>query len=143
MASTDSLLEVMNQIEAYVIAGQSTLGLKKVWVGDDDALPEMPSVTIAPGAKTREIQETGHTVINRFPVYLTILHARLDSTQTTLKESIALSEALEDYLHEDKRLNGLIVYSYVRSVEPGVTTRQRALVRATRLLWEGMSKTRI
>jgi hypothetical protein len=129
-------------LETYV--NGADLGLQKVWYGDDDELiPETPAVLIVPSTKDRELTNTGHTTLNSFHFVLTVFHSRLTSSNVTRKECDALAEALEDHLHANKRLNGLLLHSHVQRSEYGVAARGTVLMKATRLTWIAQSQTRI
>jgi len=122
---------------------QNSFNVREVWYSIDSGVPETPAVLIEPQNSPRELQETGFTTINRFTVHFTVLHSRLSSETETSKECLDLAEQLEDVLHSDRRLGGIIVHSYVTSIELGVATRQRTTLRAARLVWQGWSKTRL
>jgi hypothetical protein len=142
MTFTDKVSIIGPALETYV--NTANLGLQKVWYGDDDELiPETPAVLIVPDGKERELTNTGHVTLNSFKFILTVFHSRLTSSNVTRKECDALAEALEDHLHENKRLNGLLLHSYVRLSEFGVAARGTVMMKATRLTWVAQSQTRI
>lgn len=144
MAFTDKLSIVGQALEAYIRDGMEELGLVDVWYSEDTgSVPQTPSVVIEPSSKNRLRSDTGHTTLNTFNVEITIFHARLEATGVTRKECDDLAEALEDYLHQNYRLGGLVLDSFVQTTESGIANRQRAMLRATRLLWVARSKTRL
>lgn len=140
---TGSLVVVSKHIYDYLTTGKETLGINEVWYDITGLVPTTPALLVEPQGKTRVISNTGHMVENNFNVSIVLLHSRMASKSVTNEESLELAEAVEDYLHLNKELNGLVIHSHVTSVEQGSVTQERVLLRATRLMWQGMSKTRI
>lgn len=140
---TDSLAAVSQELYDYLDYGKGVLGIQRVWYDIDDMVPTTPAILVEPGDKSREISNTGHMVINTFQVNVILLHSRMASKSETNDEALTLAEEVESYLHDNKTLNGLIIHGYVSKLEQGSVAQQKVLLRATRLLWQGMSKTRI
>lgn len=143
MPQTDSLLTVGEALEDYLNDHAFQLGLRKVWYGADELIPETPAISIASEGKRRTLVETGHMTYNQFRFVFTIYHARFGDTSVTRKECDELAESVEALLHDNIRLDGLVYTSLVESMESGAATRQSVIMRATRLVWVGQSKTRI
>jgi len=143
MNQTDSYLVVLNALEAYLNTRIVELGIKKVWYGNDNLIPETPAINLVPTLKRRVIAGTGAMTENTINVNITIFHSRLENPQVTRKECDALAEQVEGVLHENKHLDGLVIFSYVSEMEPGVASRNNVMMRATRLGWTASSKTRI
>jgi hypothetical protein len=144
MPLSDSLSVVGQALKDYIEAGKGTLGIYDVWYGSEGAgIPHTPAVLVEPGAKIRVRSDTGHMTLNTFSVAVTLFHARLDAPSVVRKECDERAEALEAYLHQNMRLNGLLVDSFVESMEHGVATANRVLMRATQLTWTARSKTRL
>jgi len=143
MAMTDSLVVVCEALEQYLNDGANTLGIRKVWYGADDLIPETPAITVAGDNKRREYIETGLMTINVFRATITIYHARLGDPAVTRKQCDSKAEEVEAYLHSNVRLNGLVYSSLVESLEPGMAKRANVILKATRLNWAAKSKTRV
>jgi len=143
MPLTDNLVVVGEALESYLESGKDGLGIRTVWYGPDELIPETPAITVAPDGKTRTIIETGHMTYNDFTVTITIYHARLGDPAVTRKECDQMAEAVEDYLHSNIKLGGLVYTSLVKTLEPGTARRANVILKATRLTWVGRSKTRI
>ena len=143
MPLTDNLVSVGEALESYLEDGKDQLGIRKVWYGADDLIPETPAITVAPEGKSRTLIETGHMTYNDFTVTITIYHARLGDPAVTRKECDRMAEEVEAYLHSNIKLGGLVYTSLVQTVEPGVARRANVILKATRLTWVGRSKTRI
>jgi len=143
MPLTDRLVVVGEALESYLEDGKDQLGIRKIWYGADDLIPETPAITIAPEGKSRTVIETGHMTYNNFTVTITIYHARLGDPAVTRRECDQMAEDVEAYLHSNIRLGGLVYTSLVETVEPGVARRANVILKATRLTWVGRSKTRV
>lgn len=146
MPFTDSL-NVVGQALEDLLKGQVNQGLlqvRKVWFGDEDELiPETPAINVSPEIKTRELYGTGHTTKNNFRFYVTIYHSKLGDPAVTRKECITYSEQVESILHSNRQLGGLLVDSMVESLQPGVSSRNNVIMKATRLTWVGLSSSRL
>lgn len=143
MALTDSIVVVAETMEQYISDNNGPFGFKKIWYGEDNLIPETPALNIVPVIKRRELSGTGNTTDNTIELNMMVFHSRLDKPTVTRKECDELAEQLEALLHENKHLEGTVIYGYVRELEPGVATRNNVMMRATRLLWTSLSKTRI
>lgn len=140
---TDSIVTIAETMEQYIQSRNDEFGFRKIWYGDDQLIPETPAINIVPLTKRRTLNATGHTTENALELNIVIFHSRLDKPSVTRKECDVLAERLEAVLHENKRLDGNVIYGYVRELEPGVATRNNVMMRATRLLWTSLTKTRI
>jgi hypothetical protein len=67
-------------------------------------------------------------------------HGQIQSTEINKRESEELSELVEQKLHEDFTLGGLVLFGFVSGIDPGVRFRESEMIRATRLTWEGLSR---
>jgi hypothetical protein len=143
MAFTDSLVDIGDALDVYLNLGKSTLGLQDVWYDITGLVPRTPAILIEPDNKLRELVATGHQTLNTFNVGIVIIHSRMASNSVTNKECLTLAESVESYLHQNRTLGGRLIHSYVVSTEQGTVTQQKVLLRATQLMWQGISKTRI
>lgn len=120
-----------------------TLGLADVWYGDQELNPRTPSVSVESGTYNRELQGAQNATVNHFIVESTLYVARIGDNQANLKASEQLAEAMMDLIHQDLNLGGLVYYGFVTTITPGVVRKGNSLMRATRITWEGDSKTRL
>lgn len=143
---TDSLSEVVQSL-VNLLAANVTLGLKDVYYGDENLIPRTPAVSVDADSKTRELYSTSQGVMNTFTVIITIYHAQFGKVGVTRRECDQKAEAVEDVLHANRTLNDgsgdKLVHSYVRAHEPGYATRGNTVMIASRLTWEGKSRTRL
>lgn len=143
MSLNDSLSDISSALYDYLLEGKIQLGLEDVWYDISGLVPRTPSILVEPQSKTRELTQTGFQTTNTFDISLIIIHARMASESVTNAESLKLAEDVESYLHENRSLGDKLIHSYVVSLEQGSITQQSVLLRATRLMWRGMSKTRM
>jgi hypothetical protein len=143
---SDSLVTVASAIEAIFVnqKNQGLLPIRDVWYGGDNTLiPETPAILIEPDIKTRDIEGSSHMNYIRFRVYLTIFHSKLGDPAMTRKDCDSLAEQVEGILHANRTLGGLVVHGMVESLQPGRATNNNVIMKATRLLWVGMSRSRL
>lgn len=139
--ATDKLVEITTALKTKV--ENAGLGFHDVWIGDETLIPRTPAASILGGPKSRDIVETGFTTMNTFAATIVIYHAKLGSQNINRLECTELAESLEDVLHQDKQLGGLVFNSYCTSIEPGFSELGQAIMVSTRISWQGRSKTRI
>ena len=115
------------------------LTLKGVYYGYQQLIPTFPAISIESGAKARGGAGT-HRFEIRFSVLMMLEHGQIQSTEINKKESEELSELVEQKLHEDFTLGGLVLFGYVTGIDPGVRFRESEMIRATKLTWEAISR---
>jgi len=130
----DVTQDIVNRLDANKV----TLGLANVVYGDERLVKEFPAILVEPGIVDRVIHGTQQWEL-QFHVVLWIYHAKLTIGRSQrLKEDIQLSNGVVTYLHEDKSLNGNIIFGFVEQEAPGVIARGPTnSVIGTRLSWYG------
>lgn len=139
MAETDSSVAVTEKVHGLLSFRKAELGIAEVYYGDQTLIPVFPAVVLESYPKDRTIRVT-HKFDLTIRVGITIYHDKVQSTTVTKKEAEELAEAVEAVLQEDMTMGGLVLFGFVTRVEPGVAIRQREMIRASRLTWEGRSK---
>ncbi len=130
----------MTQKVVDILEGESTrLGLKGVYFGDQELIPEYPAVTVEPGTKTRTIRALHEYELN-LTTTIYLYHGKVQSSETTMKENTALAEELEDVLAEHRKMDGVIINSIVTRMDPGIVRRNDVMRRVTRITLEALSK---
>jgi len=142
MVNVNKLSEVGKKLETVINAANIS-SVRRVWLNLEGMVPETPAILVEPQNITRERYATGHQTLNTFTVHLTVLHSRIASETDTNQECLQIAENLEGTLHDNMTLDGLMVHSMVSSLELGVATRQKIALRAARLVWQGVSRTRL
>lgn len=125
-------------VDIYTEAAEE-LALKGVYYGYQQLIPAFPALSVESGRKGRVGSGT-HRFEIQFSVLMMLEHGSIQSTEITKKESEELSELIEQKIHEDFTLGGLVLFGYIRSIDPGVRLRESEMIRATRLTWEGLSR---
>jgi len=115
------------------------LTLKGVYYGYQQLIPTFPALSVESGRKARVGNGT-HRFEIRFSVLMMLEHGQIQSTEVNKKESEELSELVEQKIHEDFTLGGLVLFGYITNIDPGVRLRESEMIRATRLTWEGLSR---
>lgn len=146
MADNTDRMSVVNQAHYDLVNDHKLeLGIADVWYGDQAKIPRTPAVCIEAGPMDREpagVSGKGLTE-NTFRIYHLIYVGKVQDVQVNLKQAQELAEALMDLLHGDMQFGNLVLYGYVRTIEPGFVRKADALLKVQRLLWQGMNKTRI
>jgi hypothetical protein len=145
VAVTDSLVELADAFVTKLEADKDTLGLEGVLYGDDGTLfPRTPWVCVTPTDKTRELDgaagPSGQT-LNTLAIIFMIYHSRIQSTEKNRRECDMFAESIETFLHKDVRVGGIVIHGYVVQMESGQAAVGSALFQATRLTWQGITKT--
>ncbi len=136
-------LAEITQAVVDLLGADKSLGLSKVYYGDQAGIPEVPSATVEAGTAEREYTQTGLQTTRTVLVIIIIYHGKVADVQEIKKELDQFATAVETKLHTDSTLGGLVINGLVTSIEPGVAQVGRAQFYAHRLTWEGLVKERI
>ncbi len=136
-------MSVITQAIVDLLKGDETLGLKEVYYGDQGAIPLTPSATVELGTKTREYNAIGIQTNVEPQIHIVIYHGLIADVQKIKKDLDQFVQKVEDKLHVDNTLGGLVISGIVSSVEPGTAVVGKAQFYAHRLTWEAMIKERI
>jgi hypothetical protein len=139
MPLTKSLPIVTEAVKTLLDTNANTLGLLGVFYGDENLIPDYPAATVHGGTKRRVIATTRQYDIF-MPVQVILYFGKVDNLRLNTKESELLAESVEDLLHSDRKMGGLVINSFVTRMEPGQLVRQSEVVKATRITWEGRSR---
>jgi len=144
MPNTDSYVTISQYIKD-LLANNTTLGLQDVWYGDQQLVPRVPAAAVEPGTLRRSLGgvSPGGVTENYIAVYVMVYHAGIKDTQTTKKECDEHAEKIITALHADLTMGGLVIHGFCTEVDPGYATRGGELFFATRIQWEGLTKTRL
>lgn len=113
-----------------------------VYYGEQRLIPRFPAIVVEALPKDRGYANTRQYSIT-FGVSFLILWGSVDGTaEINRKEVDQKAEALEDILHTDKSLGGLLIRDTgrVTRIEPRVNLRGAPKIRASRLTWMGESR---
>ncbi len=131
------------QATVDLLKGDASLGLKDVYYGDQTGIPRTPAATVELGDKAREYNQTGLFTNVLVTLSIIVYHGLLADVQRIKKELDQFVQAVEDKLHVDNTLGGLVISGIVTAVEPGTAVVGNAQFYAHRMSWEAMIKERI
>lgn len=143
MAYTDKPSVVTQYVTDLLKTNKVALGLKDVWYGNQELTPNTPCASVESGQYSRELQGSQNATINHLRVEIILYVSKIGDTQVNLKQSEELAEAVMALLHLDLNMGGLVYYGFVTTISPGVVRKGNSLMRATRISWQGESKTRL
>ena len=121
----------------------ASLGLKRVYYGDQTGIPHVPSATVELADTAREYNQTGLFTNLIVQLQIVVYHGLLADVQKIKKELDQFIQKVENKLHEDNTLGGRVISGLVTSMEPGVAVVGRAQFYAHRITWEAIIKERI
>ena len=117
--------------------------IANVYYGQQELMPEFPCVAIEGSTKIRSLpQGATHEWYITLGTTLYVYHEKVQASTITREETDSLVEQIEDLLHGNLRMDGLVIFGYVTRSDPGTTIRRDIMLRTTRMSWEGRSKER-
>ena len=131
------------QATVDLLKGDVSLNLKDVYYGDQTGIPKVPSATVELGGTDREYNAIGIQTNLLVTLSIVVYHGLLADVQKIKKQLDEFTQGVEDKLHVDNTLGGLVISGIVTGVEPGVAVVGQSQFYAHRLTWEGMIKERI
>jgi len=118
-----------------------TPAIQDVFYGDQQQIPRTPAICIEPDGKKRTIEGVPRRAANEYGLYVILYVSAVTDSQSNSRQSVELAEQVEDFLHADPTLDGLVIHSYCTELEPGYRQRKDTLFRACRIKFEGINKT--
>lgn len=145
MPNVDRFTPITKAVFDLLTAKKVQLGLKDVFYGDQMLIPRTPAATVESGPFTRNLDGVSlKGVTNNTATVIIILYIdKIRDNQTNLKDSELLSEAVMDVLHLDVTLGEVVLHGYVHEITPGSVRKGTSLMRASRVTWQGITRTRI
>lgn len=137
---TTSSVEVTSRIHAILTEEAEALGLKAVFYGRQELMPDFPSACVESLPKDRAWNGTGHRMEVTLRTGILVYVTKIQSSTITKKESETLAEAIETLLHEDFTLGDLILHGMVTRIDYGISRIEDVMVRSVRIQWEASSR---
>lgn len=138
--------EVVGYIAAAIDAEKATLGISRVFFGEQTLVPEYPSVSVVPGPMDRTLHATRQFMLV-FNIEIRIYHGNLKMSVSQRSDAdMALARAVTVLLHDDPTLGGnLDLPGFVTSEDGGIMGRgmgtdRPTFVVGTRLTWRGQTR---
>jgi hypothetical protein len=138
---TGSLVDVTDYIYDLLTANKTGLGVQDVWYGDQKKLPKTPALCVEPGTKERQLVGAPRQAQVILKVYVIAYSTSVRDEQVNRLEADEIAEGVENLLHSDAQMGGLVVHSMVTAFESGYVVRGAGLVRACRVTFSMLSKT--
>jgi hypothetical protein len=146
---TDSSLVIAERFYQIAHSVKYQLGFMDVWYGDQNLIPQTPALVVEPGTKRRELSAAQDHTSNQIDTYFLIYHSPVSEMQNARRETIAVAEALERYLHRNHlRLfdaavpaNQLTIHGHNVELDPGYQFKGNTLYNAVQMTWRSITKT--
>lgn len=129
---TDKLYNLLND-------NKEELQLESVWYGPQRLIPTYPCIVLEPRPKRRRFNGTRRWDLE-FNVAILLYHSKVQDSETLHRENEEQAILVESFLHQHMDLDGLVIFGYVITVEPGLVTRGDVMITSTRLTWQGTSR---
>lgn len=133
---------ITQKIYDILEAHKEPLGLEDVWYGPQTLMPNFPCVTVERRPKARAFNGTRRWDLT-FSVGITLFHGRVQEAQLTRQENEGHAYQLEKFMMKDDAmltLDGMVIFGFITSVEPGLLAQREVMYAATRLIWTGSSR---
>lgn len=149
MAHTHKSTVLALAIRDKIIANKLSVGLEEdsfVAYGDHKNIPTGKAVTVASGTKLRELAGVagpGGRTKNTMEVVASVFYSVLENEETARLACDTLAENIEDLLHTDTTMGGIIIHGFVQEWVPGVIFRETSMFRVVQLHFVGQTKTNV
>lgn len=144
MAHTDKDEVLALAIEALLITNKVALGLQDVLYGDHVNVPKSPTIIVMPLGKVRELEGVaapGGRTKNKLMVGLEVLVSKVQDERSGRVETDALASVIEDFLHNDTTVGGILIHGFVTQTQRGNATFSSGMFQSVRMSFEGTTKT--
>lgn len=140
---TQSLVVFTDYLKNMVEQNMVTLGVQDVFYGEQTKYPRTPAVALESDTKRREINGAPRRTENDLNAFIIIYHSPVSDVQKTRRDVDLLAEAIENLVHSDSRLGGLVIHSLVDQMQSGYATRGGTQYRSCRLSVSGKSQSQL
>ena len=133
---------IMNKIDA----NKDFLQIDEVYYGDQQNLPAGKCVAVWPAYKRRPlagVQGPGGYADNMMEVNIMVYYSVLETEAEARLAADQLSEDIEDLLHQDTTMGGILIHGWCDEWIPGEVFRDNSMFRTVRLHYFGRTKTGI
>lgn len=140
---TDRLDVLCEDVFSRLTASKVAIGLEDVWMGDQERVPRTPSAAVEPGPKSRDYNGAPRRFLVTMDVYVMVYLEKVQAASTNVRASMKLTETVEEVLHANAQLGGLVIASYVYQNEPGFAERDKTMFRASRITFRCTSQAQL
>jgi len=149
MPHTHKTTIVALAIRDIIKANRAVIGLDDndfVAYGDHNNFPTGKAVTVTSGTKRRTLAGVtgpGGRTLNNMEVVISIYYSVLENEETARLAVDVMAENVEDLLHEDTTVGGIIIHGFVQEWVPGILYRETSMFRVVQLHFVGQTKTNV
>lgn len=122
------------------------LAIDEVYYGDHNNIPVGTAVAVTPGTKRRELAGVagpGGRSMVYMEIVVLIYYSVVTDEATARLHVDQLAESIEDLLHADTTLNGIIIHGFVTEWIPGVIHKPKSMFRVVQLTYTAQTKVNI
>lgn len=117
-------------------------GTPDVYYGDQMTIPRTPTLCVEPAPMTRKFDGASHPprMQNMFDVMIMAYIQEINNIESITKEKDLLMDSIQDVMHADWTLGGLLLYGICSALDPGYALRGNRLMRCAKITYSGMNK---
>lgn len=146
MPLTDKASVVAVAVQALIESNKDALGLDQVYYGDQLNIPNAKCAAVRVGRKTREragVAGPGGRMMNYMPIIINVYNSTVTDEASGRLVVDQIAEAIEDLLHQDITLGGIILDGFVSEFDPDPVFRTGSMYRTVQLSFQARSKTNL
>lgn len=144
MSHTDKTTDVAQALVNLLKDDMINLGLKDVLYGRQINLPTTPVVVVTCAPKRRElsgVSAPGGRTMNTMQIYIDVHNSKVGDEATERLFVDKLAESVEQVVHQDTTVGGIIIHGFITDWDPGETFLQNGEFRTVRMTFQGRSET--
>ena len=130
---SDSLYDMGKYLQTLLEGAKGGLNISDVYYGDQEKIPRVPTACVDTGAKRRELNGAPRRTQVDMETYVMIYTGAVASQSANREQDDQVAEAVEDLIHQDATMGGLVIDSLVSNIEYGYAVRSNSLFRTARL----------
>lgn len=132
--------EVLSYLTDLLELNKEELGLKFIGYGSERLIPGYPAVIVTAANLNRQIHATQYFKAT-FEMNLWVHHADLTVGHAVRTEKdLELVTSIVNLLHSNFSADDKLIFSFVHTEDPGVTTKGNSAIITTRLGWSGEAR---
>lgn len=145
MAHTDQDTDVAIAIETLLTANKVTLALDDVLYGNHTFIPRASAAIVIPLGHRRElagVAAPGGRTLNTLMVSIDLHYSKVGDEESMRKAVDAKGVLLENLIHQDTTVGGIIIHGFITEVDRGETTfANNSMFRTVHMIFMGQTKT--
>jgi len=151
MAHTKYVTVLAKAIFDNILAVKDDLELDEVYFGDQRLIPAATACVVMAGPKTTTLAGVAGPGGRVFRDMVVIIDVHRQIVANTLQTDAGteaaerlkveqLAEGVEDFIHQDVTVGGLIIHGFINSSEPADTMFTNSAFRTVRMMFMGRTK---